>query len=81
MNRTNYTHTVDAIPVLGEIPYLGALFSNKSTTSENLTLFVFLRPVILRDDQFEDLKYISFRDVTTSGVSDGWPTSSPAPIH
>ncbi|MGA2230827.1 MAG: secretin N-terminal domain-containing protein [Tepidisphaeraceae bacterium] len=81
LNRTNYTHTVDAIPVLGEIPYLGTLFSNKSTTSENLTLFVFLRPVILRDDQFEDLKYISFRDVTTSGVSDGWPVSSPAPIH
>jgi general secretion pathway protein D len=81
LNRTNYTHTIDAIPILGQIPYLGVLFRNKNETQENLTLFVFLRPVILRDDQFEDLKYLSYRDVKTAGVSDGWPTSSPLPIH
>jgi type II secretory pathway component GspD/PulD (secretin) len=81
LNRTNDVDTTDSLPLLGQIPLLGALFSNHTTSQENLTLFVFLRPVILRDDQFEDLKYISYRDVNSAGVSDGFPVSSPLPIH
>lgn len=81
LNRTNDINNIDSIPILGQIPLLGALFSNHTTSRENLTLFVFLRPVILRDDQFEDLKYMSDRDVNSAGVSDGWPASSPQPIH
>ncbi|MEJ2515231.1 MAG: type II secretion system secretin GspD [Gammaproteobacteria bacterium] len=37
------------VPLLGDIPLLGALFRSQSATNEKRTLMVFLRPVILRD--------------------------------
>jgi general secretion pathway protein D len=81
LNRTNATAAEQRIPVLGKIPILGYLFSNHTTDNENLTLFVFLRPIILRDDQFEDLKFLSGRDAGVAGVSDSYPASNPVVIH
>src|SRR5207237_5166625 len=80
LNRTNYLRTVNAVPLLGEIPVLKYLFSSRNTTDERVTLFVFLRPVILRDDQFEDLKFLSECDVKAAGVKDNWPASGPIAI-
>jgi len=37
------------VPLLGDIPLLGALFRSQSATNEKRTLMVFLRPVIMRD--------------------------------
>ena len=38
------------VPILGDIPVLGWLFSHKRTTKVKRNLMVFLRPVILRDE-------------------------------
>ncbi len=48
------TQTQEAIPLLGSIPYLGALFRYKKETRAKTNLMVFLRPVIIRsaDDSF-----------------------------
>jgi general secretion pathway protein D len=48
------TQTQEAIPLLGSIPYLGALFRYRSETRAKTNLMVFLRPVIIRsaDDSF-----------------------------
>jgi len=35
--------------LLGDIPYLGALFRSASRTKTRTNLMVFLRPVVLRD--------------------------------
>jgi general secretion pathway protein D len=40
---------VSKVPVLGSIPLLGALFRHTSTSREKRNLMVFLRPLILRD--------------------------------
>ena len=37
------------VPVLGDIPVLGSLFKSRQTERVKRTLFVFLRPTILRD--------------------------------
>jgi general secretion pathway protein D len=41
--------TEQKVPLLGDIPLLGALFRSQSATNEKRTLMVFLRPVIMRD--------------------------------
>jgi len=38
------------VPILGDLPVLGWLFSHKRTTKIKRNLMVFLRPVILRDE-------------------------------
>ena len=55
----------EKVPLLGDIPLLGALFRANSTTKSKKNLMVFLRPVILRDAathaQVSSDKYNYFR--------------------
>jgi general secretion pathway protein D len=44
-----YTDNRAKIPLLGDIPYLGALFRNDTRTKTRTNLMVFLRPIIMRD--------------------------------
>lgn len=81
LNRTDYSNTVNAIPILGQIPILKYLFSSESDTKAEGTLFVFIRPVILRDDQFEDLKFLSTRQLKAAGLPPEFPTSEPMLIY
>lgn len=43
--------TVDKVPVLGDVPWLGALFRYESRNRRRTNLMVFLRPVILKDEK------------------------------
>jgi general secretion pathway protein D len=55
----------EKVPLLGDVPLLGALFRATSTTKVKRNLMVFLRPVILRDaatnTQIASSKYNFFR--------------------
>jgi general secretion pathway protein D len=75
LKRKDTTFSVSKIPLLGDIPWLGYLFSSRSTSDAESTLFVFIRPVVLRDDEFEDLKYLSGRDRRLAGLPDEYPAS------
>ncbi len=44
-----YTENRTKIPLLGDIPYLGALFRSESREKTRTNLMVFLRPVVMRD--------------------------------
>lgn len=77
LKRNDLTETVSRVPILGEIPWLEYLFSSRSNNQSDATLFVFIRPVVLRDDAFEDLKYLSFRDLDDAGLPQDYPSSSP----
>ena len=46
----SYSADREQIPLLEQIPYVGALFRNLSRTRKRTNLLVFLRPVILRDE-------------------------------
>jgi general secretion pathway protein D len=43
--------SIDKVPLLGDIPWLGALFKYESRSRKRTNLMVFLRPVVLRDDK------------------------------
>jgi general secretion pathway protein D len=43
--------SIDKVPLLGDIPYLGALFKYESRNRKRTNLMVFLRPVVLKDDK------------------------------
>ncbi|MDX1800386.1 MAG: type II secretion system secretin GspD [Marinobacter sp.] len=43
----NYKVNKSKVPLLGDIPYLGRLFSSESKTKEKQNLLVFLRPTIM----------------------------------
>ena len=43
--------SVDKVPVLGDLPYVGALFKYETRNRKRTNLMVFLRPVVLRDDK------------------------------
>ena len=49
--------TVSKVPLLGDIPLLGKLFTSESTSKEKQNLMVFLRPSILRDKR--DAAYVT----------------------
>jgi general secretion pathway protein D len=44
-----YTTTQSKVPLLGDIPYLGALFRSESRERRRTNLLVFLRPIVMRD--------------------------------
>ena len=45
----SYNTTRSKVPLLGDIPYIGALFRNENRTRKRTNLMVFLRPVVMRD--------------------------------
>lgn len=47
------------IPLLSDIPILGNLFRDASRSSSDNTLFIFIRPEVMRDPQYRDLLRLS----------------------
>ena len=45
----NFTTSRSKVPLLGDIPYVGALFRSESRARKRSNLMVFLRPVVMRD--------------------------------
>lgn len=64
----NESDTVSEVPLLGQVPVLGALFQNSSTARTKSRVYAFIRPVILRDDQFADLRYLSDETFTDAEI-------------
>lgn len=60
------TNSIQKIPLLGDIPLLGALFRYKSNVKDKKNLLVFLHPTILRDSaittNISSSKYNYMRD-------------------
>ncbi len=74
----NKTKTVAKIPLLGDIPILGMLFQDRSTTNRKTVLYVFLTPRILRDPTFTDLKLLTKGPQAFSGLKADMPELRPS---
>ncbi len=58
------------VPVLGDVPLVGNLFKNKSESGTRRTLFVFLRPTIIRSrDELDQLAADRMRDLNQASAS------------
>ncbi|MDQ7014622.1 MAG: secretin N-terminal domain-containing protein [Planctomycetota bacterium] len=69
------------IPFLSDIPLLGEVFKNRSKSGSRSRFYVFIRPTILRDRDFEGLKNLSDLRLTETGIDDGWPEPQPRLIR
>lgn len=67
----------DSVPILGDIPLFGQLFRNDRESSGESTIFIFIRPTILRNSAFEDLKLLSEQDIMDAEIDSNFPTSEP----
>lgn len=56
-------NSLRGVPWVSRLPLLGELFKKRSSEEFNETLFVFVRPILLRNRDFEDLKWLSRRDL------------------
>ncbi len=61
------------IPGLGDVPILEFLAGTRSKSKSKVRLYAFIRPTVMRDEMFEDLKYISKEDLEAANVDDGFP--------
>lgn len=77
LNRTSANESIDSFPFLENIPIIRKLVSNESFNGKQTSLFIFLKPVILRDDKFADLKYYSDRDLQRATEPGDYPASLP----
>ena len=81
MEIESSAEAISQIPLLADIPLIGELFKNRSRSTTRSRFYVFIRANVLRHDGFEDLKYLSDRDVLAADVDDGWPVVKPRVIH
>ena len=67
--------SVQKVPLLGDIPYLGALFRSKTSDVRRTNLMVFIHPVILRDadtmNSYTNNKYNDIRVLQMEQNNDG----------
>ncbi|MCC5828820.1 MAG: hypothetical protein JJU36_05175 [Phycisphaeraceae bacterium] len=77
LNRRDSSESATKIPILGDLPALKHLFRSQTVNHSDSTLFAFVRPVILRDDEFRDLKHLSRQDARNAGIPADYPESSP----
>jgi len=49
LRRADRTDTISRVPILGQIPILGLLFSHKKTLTVNTNLLVFITPHVVSD--------------------------------
>lgn len=55
----NDTMTKNSTPILGDLPLIGWLFASNADSTTKTTLYFFVTPHILRDDDFTDLRALS----------------------
>ncbi|WP_432799796.1 secretin N-terminal domain-containing protein [Poriferisphaera sp. WC338] len=77
MRREDESDTTQAVPILGELPILDYLFGSKEIKSSDSIMYIFIRPYILREDNFSDLRYFSNAGLETTGLDQDYPTSQP----
>jgi type II secretory pathway component GspD/PulD (secretin) len=65
------------VPFLDKIPILNIIASTENKNKKSTSFFVFLKPIILRDDKFKDLKYLSNQDVNSAKIRTTLPKSQP----
>lgn len=66
LTRERRSEAEHGIPILSRLPLIGRLFRSAAKGTGGSRLFVFLRPVILRDEDFADLKRLSRADLMDS---------------
>ena len=71
-----YNTTRSKVPLLGDIPYLGALFRSETRERKKTNLMVFLRPVVMRDQAASNKVSLDRYDYIRAEQLNAQPTPS-----
>ena len=63
LRRQEKTKEVDQIPILGDLPIIGALFRNTNTVVKNSELIVFLSPHIYKGEPIDKEAMAKFKEI------------------
>jgi type II secretory pathway component GspD/PulD (secretin) len=66
-------NTILKVPLLGDLPLVGHLFRDTSTSKRNSVLYVFITPKIMRDPSFADLRLLTKAPLIASGLDAEYP--------
>lgn len=69
------------VPIVGSIPIVGELFKSTTISQSRNRFFVFLRASVLRNENLDDLRFISEPDLKAADVDDGMPDLAPRIIR
>lgn len=81
LTSKNLAYEIDSIPILENIPILRELSSLQSDSAQETSLFVFLKPIILREDCFRDLRYLSDVKLRQADCPVNFPDAAPLMIR
>ena len=59
LQTSDEIENVDKIPLLGDIPVVGWAFKKSVTEKQYKTIYLFITPIIMESDNFNDLKEVS----------------------
>jgi len=71
-----FTENKSKVPLLGDIPYVGALFRSESRSKTRTNLMVFLRPVVMRDAATATKLTLDRYDLIRARQADAQPTQN-----
>ncbi|MCU0718144.1 MAG: hypothetical protein MUC83_00455 [Pirellula sp.] len=77
LTQKSATSSLNGIPFLENIPIIRELSSLSTSNARDNSLFVFLRPIILEEDKFRDLRDLSRRSAVMANEGHQFPASSP----
>ncbi len=77
LNRGSKSNDYKGLPILNRIPIIRTATGLTTTANASSSMFIFLRPVILQEDKFKDLRYISERDARKACMSPDYPRTRP----
>lgn len=77
---------VSQVPYIGDVPLVGELFKVRDNSKSRQRFYVFIRAAVLRDQQLNDLKYLTDATIKSNGlkslgVTDGFPSLRPRVIR
>ena len=81
LKRVSDNYTFNGIPWAEKIPIIRTLTSRTDTDQTTMSFFLFIRPMVLRDSRFADLRYLSDRDAGKACLPGDFPTSLPELIR
>ena len=61
------------VPILSKIPYVNRFFTNRVTSSEEVTLLILLRPEIIIQTENEGLLFPGLMDAVGAGMNYNMP--------
>lgn len=75
LNHYEKSNSAKGFPFIENIPIVKYVAGLHGWNKKNTSFFVFIRPVILRDDKFKGLKFLSERDACRAKVPGQYPVS------